>query len=104
MVMARLTGQGTSLFLPIDCVTCRFHSYYCPIAGKVDVVYGYGGVGKGCVVALKQVDARIIVTEIDPIYALQALMEEIHSNTKSLSQLQSLAISWSNTYSITSTN
>lgn len=71
-------------------MTCRFHSYYCPIAGKVDVVYGYGGVGKGCVVALKQVDARIIVTEIDPIYALQALME----GTQVLGKMLSLRLAY----------
>ncbi|PIN18901.1 S-adenosylhomocysteine hydrolase [Handroanthus impetiginosus] len=45
------------------------------IAGKVGVVCGYGDVGKGCAAALKQAGARVIVTEIDPICALQALME-----------------------------
>ncbi|KAK6161681.1 hypothetical protein DH2020_005062 [Rehmannia glutinosa] len=45
------------------------------IAGKVGVVCGYGDVGKGCAIALKQAGARVIVTEIDPICALQALME-----------------------------
>ncbi|KZV34877.1 adenosylhomocysteinase [Dorcoceras hygrometricum] len=45
------------------------------IAGKVGVVCGYGDVGKGCAMALKQAGARVIVTEIDPICALQALME-----------------------------
>ncbi|GFQ04275.1 adenosylhomocysteinase [Phtheirospermum japonicum] len=45
------------------------------IAGKVGVVCGYGDVGKGCAAALKQGGARVIVTEIDPICALQALME-----------------------------
>ncbi|KAG6528424.1 hypothetical protein ZIOFF_010598 [Zingiber officinale] len=47
------------------------------IAGKVGVVCGYGDVGKGCAAALKQAGARVIVTEIDPICALQALMEGI---------------------------
>ncbi|CAK9137508.1 unnamed protein product [Ilex paraguariensis] len=47
------------------------------IAGKVSVVCGYGDVGKGCAAALKQAGARVIVTEIDPICALQALMEGI---------------------------
>ena len=47
------------------------------IAGKIAVVCGYGDVGKGCAVALKQAGARVIVTEIDPICALQALMEGI---------------------------
>ncbi|KAL9272139.1 Adenosylhomocysteinase-like protein [Drosera capensis] len=45
------------------------------IAGKVGVVCGYGDVGKGCAFALKAAGARVIVTEIDPICALQALME-----------------------------
>ncbi|PQQ05553.1 adenosylhomocysteinase [Prunus yedoensis var. nudiflora] len=45
------------------------------IAGKVSVVCGYGDVGKGCAAALKQAGSRVIVTEIDPICALQALME-----------------------------
>ncbi|KAK8961256.1 Adenosylhomocysteinase [Platanthera guangdongensis] len=47
------------------------------IAGKVAVVCGYGDVGKGCASSLKQAGARVIVTEIDPICALQALMEGI---------------------------
>uniref|UniRef100_A0A0D6R166 Adenosylhomocysteinase n=1 Tax=Araucaria cunninghamii TaxID=56994 RepID=A0A0D6R166_ARACU len=47
------------------------------IAGKVGVVCGYGDVGKGCAAALKAAGARVIVTEIDPICALQALMEGI---------------------------
>lgn len=45
------------------------------IAGKVAVVCGYGDVGKGCAFALKQGGARVVITEIDPICALQALME-----------------------------
>ncbi|XP_078274734.1 adenosylhomocysteinase [Rhinoraja longicauda] len=45
------------------------------IAGKVAVVAGYGDVGKGCVQALRNFGARVIVTEIDPINALQAAME-----------------------------
>jgi len=44
-------------------------------AGKVAVVAGYGDVGKGCAHALKGQGARVIVTEIDPICALQAAME-----------------------------
>jgi adenosylhomocysteinase len=44
-------------------------------AGKVAVVCGYGDVGKGCAHALKGQGARVIVTEIDPICALQAAME-----------------------------
>lgn len=45
------------------------------IAGKIAVVAGYGDVGKGCADALKSQGARVLVTEIDPICALQALME-----------------------------
>jgi adenosylhomocysteinase len=47
------------------------------IAGKTAVVLGYGDVGKGCVQALQGQGARVIVTEIDPINALQAAMEGI---------------------------
>jgi adenosylhomocysteinase len=45
------------------------------IGGKVVVVAGYGDVGKGCCQALKGQGARVLVTEIDPICALQAAME-----------------------------
>jgi adenosylhomocysteinase len=45
------------------------------LAGKVAVVCGYGDVGKGCAQAFKGQGARVIVTEIDPICALQAAME-----------------------------
>ncbi|CAN5662805.1 adenosylhomocysteinase [soil metagenome] len=45
------------------------------ISGKVAVVLGYGDVGKGCAQSLKGQGARVIVTEIDPINALQASME-----------------------------
>lgn len=45
------------------------------IAGKVVVVCGYGDVGKGCSRSMKSYGARVIVTEIDPICALQAVME-----------------------------
>jgi len=44
-------------------------------AGKVAVVAGYGDVGKGCAQSLRSYGARVIVTEIDPIIALQAAME-----------------------------
>ncbi|MHC4391434.1 MAG: adenosylhomocysteinase, partial [Planctomycetota bacterium] len=44
-------------------------------AGKVAVVCGYGDVGKGCAHSLKGYGARVLVTEIDPIIALQACME-----------------------------
>lgn len=45
------------------------------IAGKVVVVAGYGDVGKGCAHSMKSYGARVLVTEIDPINALQAAME-----------------------------
>src|SRR6188508_1522320 len=45
------------------------------IAGKVVVVAGYGDVGKGCAEAMRGLGARVLVTEIDPINALQAAME-----------------------------
>ena len=45
------------------------------LAGKVACVAGYGDVGKGCAQALRAFGSRVIVTEIDPINALQAAME-----------------------------
>ncbi len=45
------------------------------IAGKVAVVCGYGDVGKGCAQSLRGQGARVVVTEVDPINALQAAME-----------------------------
>lgn len=45
------------------------------VAGKVVVVAGYGDVGKGCAQSMKGLGARVIITEIDPIIALQAAME-----------------------------
>jgi adenosylhomocysteinase len=45
------------------------------LAGKVAVVFGYGDVGKGCAQSLRGQGARVIITEIDPICALQAAME-----------------------------
>jgi adenosylhomocysteinase len=45
------------------------------VAGKVVVVAGYGDVGKGCAKSMRDLGARVIVTEIDPICALQAAME-----------------------------
>ena len=49
------------------------------IGGKVAVVCGYGDVGKGCAESLRGQGARVIVTEIDPICALQAAMDGGHS-------------------------
>jgi adenosylhomocysteinase len=51
------------------------------IAGKVVVVAGYGDVGKGCAHSMKSYGARVIVTEIDPICALQAAMEGFEVTT-----------------------
>src|SRR4029079_15581045 len=45
------------------------------IAGKTAVILGYGDVGKGCAVSLRGQGARVLVTEVDPICALQAAME-----------------------------
>jgi len=48
------------------------------IAGKKVVICGYGDVGKGCAQAMKGCGARVYVTEVDPICALQACMEGFH--------------------------
>jgi adenosylhomocysteinase len=45
------------------------------VAGKVVVIAGYGDVGKGCAHSMRSLGARVIITEIDPINALQAAME-----------------------------
>jgi adenosylhomocysteinase len=45
------------------------------VAGKVVVIAGYGDVGKGCAHSLRSLGARVIITEVDPIIALQAAME-----------------------------
>ncbi len=51
------------------------------LSGKICVVCGYGDVGKGCAQSLKGQGARVIVTEVDPICALQAAMEGYEVNT-----------------------
>jgi len=51
------------------------------LAGKVVVVLGYGDVGKGCAKSMRSYGARVIVTEIDPICALQAAMEGFEITT-----------------------
>jgi adenosylhomocysteinase len=51
------------------------------MGGKVAVVCGYGDVGKGCVQSLRGQGCRVIVTEIDPINALQAAMDGLEVNT-----------------------
>jgi len=57
------------------------------LAGKIVVICGYGDVGKGCAQSMKGFGARVIVTEIDPICALQAAMEgfEVTTLEKALS-------------------
>jgi adenosylhomocysteinase len=50
-------------------------------AGKIAVVCGYGDVGKGCAQSLRGLGARVIITEIDPICALQAAMEGYQVDT-----------------------
>jgi len=51
------------------------------VAGKIVVVAGYGDVGKGCAQAMQGLGARVLVTEIDPICALQACMEGFEVTT-----------------------
>jgi len=51
------------------------------MAGKIVVVCGYGDVGKGCAQSMKGLGARVIITEIDPICALQAAMEGYQVST-----------------------
>ena len=89
-----MTNEGTLLFPAInvnDSVTkSKFDNLYgcrhsltdgilratdVMLAGKVCVVLGYGDVGKGCAQALRGQGARVVITEIDPICALQAAME-----------------------------
>ncbi len=90
----QMTNDGTLLFPAInvnDSVTkSKFDNIYgcrhslidginratdVMIAGKVAVICGYGDVGKGCAQSLRGQGARVVVTEIDPICALQAAME-----------------------------
>jgi adenosylhomocysteinase len=90
----QMQGDGTLLFPAInvnDSVTkSKFDNLYgcrhslvdgicratdVMLAGKVAVVCGYGDVGKGCAQALRGQGARVVITEIDPICALQAAME-----------------------------
>src|SRR6185436_4146683 len=78
----QMMEAGTLLFPAINVNDCR-HSLPDGLAratdvmlgGKVAVVFGYGEVGKGCAQALRGQGCRVIVTEIDPICALQAAME-----------------------------
>eukprot|EP00917_Polyrhabdina_sp_WS-2016_P014451 GHVP01031582.1.p1 GENE.GHVP01031582.1~~GHVP01031582.1.p1 ORF type:complete len:498 (+),score=96.62 GHVP01031582.1:65-1495(+) len=92
--LAQMFKNGTLLFPAInvnDCVTkSKFDNIYgcrhslpdgimratdVMIGGKKVLVCGYGDVGKGCASAMKGCGARVFVTEIDPICALQALMD-----------------------------
>ena len=58
------------------------------IAGKVAVVAGYGDVGKGSARALKGMGARVLITEVDPINALQAAMEGYEVTTMEIASSQ----------------
>jgi len=58
-----------------SCVDGIYRATDVMIAGKVAFVAGFGDVGKGCAAALKSAGARVIVGEVDPICALQALMD-----------------------------
>ncbi|KAE8733727.1 Adenosylhomocysteinase [Hibiscus syriacus] len=60
------------------------------IAGKTAVVFGYGDVGKGCAAALKAAGAHVIVTEIDPICALQTLMEDGNKDVIMVSHMKQM--------------
>ena len=51
------------------------------VAGKVVVIAGYGDVGKGCAHSMRSYGARVLITEIDPICALQAAMEGFEVTT-----------------------
>ena len=92
--LKQMAAEGKLLFSAInvnDCVTkSKFDNIYgcrhslpdgimratdVMIAGKKALVSGYGDVGKGCASALKAAGARVMVAEVDPICALQALME-----------------------------
>ena len=92
--LEQMSREGTLLCKAInvnDCVTkSKFDNVYgcrhslpdglmratdVMIAGKQVVVCGYGDVGKGCAAAMKACGARVVVTEVDPICALQACME-----------------------------
>merc|ERR1712218_21133 len=92
--LKEMAGKGQLLFPAInvnDCVTkSKFDNVYgcrhslpdgimratdVMIGGKRELICGYGDVGKGCAFAMRGAGARVLVTEIDPICALQACME-----------------------------
>jgi adenosylhomocysteinase len=73
------------------------------LGGKVAVVCGYGEVGKGCAQALRGQGCRVIVTEIDPICALQAAMEGYEVNTlESVLERADIFVTATGNYSIIS--
>ncbi len=73
------------------------------LGGKVAVICGYGQVGKGCAQALAGQGCRVIVTEIDPICALQAVMEGYEVNTlENIVETADIFISATGNYSIIS--
>merc|ERR1711957_276915 len=92
--MGEMAAKGELLFPAInvnDCVTkSKFHGVYgcrhslpdgimratdVMIGGKRSLICGYGDVGKGCAFAMRGAGARVLITECDPICALQACME-----------------------------
>jgi len=98
--LVKMEKEGTLLFPAINvndsCTKSKFDNLYgcrhslidglfratdVMVSGKVAVVCGYGDVGKGCAQSLKGQGARVIVTEIDPICALQAAMEGFEVTT-----------------------
>ena len=68
-------SSTTSTAAATRCPTASTRATDVMLGGKVAVVFGYGEVGKGCAQALRGQGCRVIVTEIDPICALQAAME-----------------------------
>lgn len=100
MNMVKMQKDGTLLYPVINvndsCTKSKFDNLYgcrhslidglnratdVMMSGKVAVVCGYGDVGKGCAQSLKGQGARVIITEIDPICALQAAMEGFQVTT-----------------------
>jgi len=73
------------------------------IAGKVVLVAGYGDVGKGCAQSMKGFGARVLITEIDPICALQAAMEgyEVTTMEKALAETDIFVTATGNFHVIT---
>ncbi len=76
------------------------------VAGKVVLVCGYGDVGKGCAQSMRGFGARVLVTEIDPICALQAAMEgyEVTTVEKALPEADIIVTATGNYHVITDTH